>query len=37
MMARTNSAMRSPVRLAVDKVARMRFDWLTSSVGGMAG
>ena len=37
MMARAKSVMRRPVRLAMDKVARMRSDWLTSSVGGMAG
>ena len=36
-MVRTKSAMRRPVRLALDKVTRMRSDWLTSSVGGMAG
>ena len=36
-MARAKSATRRPIRLAMDKVARMRSDWLTSSVGGMAG
>ena len=36
-MVRAKSVMRRPVRLALDRGARMRSDWLTSSVGGMAG